>query len=140
MVKKLLLISLLCTLGGCASMQSLPFMGPPPVSAPATPVFFQPFSAALDAPALSTIASVAKTVTADPNARVVVTGAADGIGSARANKYLSETRAQVVTDALIADGVSASRIKTRSVAVAAPGAPPSLASQAGRRALIEIRG
>jgi len=133
-MRKLMMISVLYGLVGCAA---LPGMGPPAASSPATPVFFQPFSAALDAPALSTISSAAQEAQAEPDARVVVTGAADPVGSAKANKYLSETRAQVVADALVADGVPRGRIKLRAAgAVQSPGG----STQAGRRALIQIEG
>ena len=57
--------------------------------------------------AAKTIAAAAKAALADPAAPVVVTGAADTVGSALANKYMSEARAQVVSDALVADGVAA---------------------------------
>jgi outer membrane protein OmpA-like peptidoglycan-associated protein len=136
-MKKLMMISVLGLLVGCAELPALPGMGPKAASTPATPVFFQPFSAALDQPALSTIASAAQEAQAQPGSRVVVTGAADGVGSPKANKYLSETRAQVVADALVADGVARGRIKLRAAgAVEAPGG----AAQAGRRALIQIEG
>ncbi|HTQ72641.1 MAG TPA: OmpA family protein [Acidocella sp.] len=133
-MKKLLFVSLLAGLGGCASLQAPP--GPPP---PASPVFFQPFSAAFDQPALVTIASVAKAANAQPDEPVTVIGAADSVGGALANKYLSETRAQVVADQLVADGVAQDRLRihargTIQSAQVAPGAP----AQAARRVLIII--
>ncbi len=133
-MRKLLLVSMLAVLGGCASLDAP--QGPPP---PATPVFFQPFSAALDQPALDAIASVAKAANAQPDMPVKVIGAADSVGSALANKYLSETRAQVVADQLAADGVAQDRLRVhargtiQSVQVAS-GAP----AQAARRVLIII--
>ena len=130
-MKKFLTISLLCGLVGCVS-------SPPP--GPATPVFFQPFSAALDESALTAIASAAKEANQQPEARVTVTGAADSVGSIQANKYLSETRAQVVADALVSDGVSADRIHVRGVGIAlAPGAVGTSA-QSARRVLVQIGG
>ena len=134
-MKKFLMISVLYGLSGCAS---LPFMGPPASTAPATPVFFQTFSAALDQSAISTIASAAKTANQKPNARITVIGAADGVGSARANKYLSETRAQVVADALVADGVAAERIHIRGMGIAPSAVAAGTPAQSSRRVLIEI--
>jgi outer membrane protein OmpA-like peptidoglycan-associated protein len=143
-MRKTILFSLLSTslaLTGCAD---LPGMGVPPTPmTPATPVFFQSFSAALDEAALTTIAAAAKAANAEPDARVTVIGAADTVGSMKANKYLSETRAQVVSDALVADGVAQSRIKIKAVGeVATPTADgtPGTPAQAGRRVLISISG
>jgi len=134
-MRKFIAISVLCGLVGCAELPAMPFYGPPAASTPATPVFFQPFSAALDQPALATIASAAQEAKAKPDARVLVTGAADSVGSSKANKYLSETRAQVVADALVADGVARGRIHLRAAGeVSAPGSY----TQVARRALIQI--
>ena len=135
-MKKLLILGILTGLGGCASMEAPP--GPPP---PATPVFFQPFSAALDQSALETIATAAKAANATPEAPVTVIGAADSVGSVLANKYLSETRAQVVADQLAADGVAQDRLRIHARGIIqpkfdAPGTPV----QAARRVLIEIGG
>ncbi len=135
-MKKLLILSMLAGLGGCASMEAP--SGPMP---PATPVFFQPFSAALDQPALDAIAAAAKAANAQPDAPVTVVGAADSVGSELANKYLSETRAQVVADQLVADGVAQERLNIRGrgmiqPTIVASGTPV----QAARRVLIEIGG
>jgi len=91
----------------------------PAASAPAPDgrfvVFFQEWSAALDAPAQAVIATAAKAALADPKASVLVSGTADPIGSARANELVSALRAQMVTDALIAAGVPAERISQRAL-------------------------
>jgi outer membrane protein OmpA-like peptidoglycan-associated protein len=128
------MISLLCGVSGCAS---LPFMGPRPASTPATPIFFQPASAALDQPALSSIESAAEAAQARPGAPVYVTGAADSIGPAAANQSLSQARAQAVAAALAADGVAATRIHTDWIGESAAPAPDSR-TQAARRVLIRI--
>ena len=110
------------------------------LAAPAAyPVFFQPWSAAIDSNAASTIKLAAKAALADPAAPVVVTGAADTVGSLAANRDIAQTRAQVVSDALVADGVPESRITVvSSGAVAAPGAPPGSYAQFSRRVLIKV--
>jgi outer membrane protein OmpA-like peptidoglycan-associated protein len=101
-------------------------------------VFFQPFSAALDAPALTTIASVAQEAKEKPGTRVTVTGAADSVGSSKANKDLSQTRAQVVADALVSDGVAPGRIHTRAIGIAPSHAAYGTPAQYARRALIQV--
>lgn len=135
-MKKILIISALAALGGCASMEAPP--GPP---LPATPVFFQPFSAALDEPALNAIANAAKAANAQPDAPVTVIGAADSVGSVLANKYLSETRAQVVADQLAADGVAQDRLHIQARGIIYPSnTATGTPVQAARRVLIEIGG
>lgn len=136
-MKKILLVSVLWGLAGCASV---PFIHPSPITTPATPVFFQPFSAALDQPALTTIAAVAAAANQQPSARIYVTGAADSTGSSKANKYLSETRAQVVADALVSDGIAHSRIHVRAIGVAPAPGPTGTPAQSARRVLIQIAG
>jgi len=134
-MKRLLSVTVMVALAGCAAMT------PPASLPPATPVFFQPWSAALDDHAISTIASAAQAAQASPTARVVVTGAADSTGSAQANKYISKARAQIVADQLVADGVAQERIKVRSVGVvtAAP-IPTGTPAQFSRRVLIQVEG
>lgn len=82
----------------------------PPQDGTRAPVFFQSWSAALDAPAQKAIAHVAKGVQAGEGGQVWVIGYADLTGSEAANRLLSQTRAQVVTDQLLQDGVPANRI------------------------------
>ncbi|SHE46143.1 OmpA family protein [Acidocella aminolytica] len=135
-MKKLLAFSMLVGLGGCASMGA-----PPSPLPPATPVFFQPFSAALDQAALNAIATAAKAASAQPNAPVVVVGAADSVGSKLANKYLSETRAQVVADQLVADGVAQDRLHIHAEGMIYPKTEtPGTPAQGARRVLIQIGG
>jgi outer membrane protein OmpA-like peptidoglycan-associated protein len=132
-MKKILFLSVLAGLGGCANT--------PRITSPAIPVFFQPFSAALDQPALDTIASAAKTASAQPNYRVVVIGAADSVGSELANKYLSQTRAQVVADQLVADGVAQSRLRIYGRGMIQPtDGTPGTPVQGARRVLIAVGG
>jgi outer membrane protein OmpA-like peptidoglycan-associated protein len=109
------------------------------VPASSYPVFFQPWSAAIDANASSTIAIAAKTAVANPTYPVVVTGSADTVGGEAANKDMALTRAQVVADALAADGVSASRIAIVSTgSISSPGTAPGSFAQFSRRVLIQV--
>jgi outer membrane protein OmpA-like peptidoglycan-associated protein len=105
----------------------------------AFPVFFQPWSAAIDANASSTIAIAAKAALANPTLSVIVTGSTDTAGGATANKDLGLTRAQVVADALSHDGVPADRIAVVSAgSVPAPGMDAGSLAQFSRRVLIRI--
>jgi cytochrome c oxidase subunit 2 len=83
-------------------------------SAPTPPhriiVFFQEWSAAIDQPAAGAITEAAQWAKDHPADAIKVTGYADPTGSAAANDYMSHTRAQVVADQLVTDGVDRSRI------------------------------
>ncbi len=134
-MKRLLSMTVLVALAGCAP--TIPPGGLPP----ATPVFFEPWSAALDDHAIAAIATAAQGAQATPTAEVVVTGAADSTGSAQANIYISETRAQMVADQLAADGVARERIKVRGVGVvSASPIPAGMPAQFSRRVLIQVEG
>jgi outer membrane protein OmpA-like peptidoglycan-associated protein len=125
-----LAFAIIATIGASASAQT-------PTSS--YPVFFQPWSAALDANASRTIAIAAKTAVANPSYPVVVTGSADTVGSIAANKDMALTRAQVVADALAAAGVASSRIAVVSTgSISAPGAAPGSYAQFSRRVLIQV--
>ncbi len=125
-----LAFALIAATGGSAFAQS-------PTSS--YPVFFQPWSAAIDANAAKTIAIAAKTAAANPTYPVVVTGSADTVGGAQANKDMALTRAQVVADALAADGVAESRIAVVSTgAISSPGSTPGSYAQFSRRVLIQV--
>ncbi len=141
-MRKILMFSLLAALTGCAGMMQSADQSPPPIpTTPDTPVFFQQWSARLDDAALTTIATAAAAANKLPNAPIIVSGAADTVGSQTANADLSLTRAQVVADQLVADGVAKSRITTKAVGeVAAPGIPSDMPAQFSRRALIHIVG
>ena len=122
--KRLLLLCAL--LGGCAVM--------PPSGAPRQVVFFQTWSAALDPAALQVVADAAQTLKANPQDHVWVYGYADPLGSVAANKLISATRAQVVTDQLVTDGVALGRIEQRGRGET--GSEPT--EQASRRVVLTI--
>lgn len=133
-MKRRIVFASLLTLAGLAA-SPLPAMA----KAKAFPIFFQPWSAAIGDTASQTIKAAAKAALADPNAPVRVTGAADTVGGRLANKYMSETRAQVVADALVADGIAKSRIRIDALgATLGPGAAPKSYDQFSRRVLIQV--
>jgi len=103
------------------------------------PVFFQPWSAAIDANGTSTIKIAAKFAVAHPLLPVIVTGSADTVGGEESNKDMAQVRAQVVADALVADGVARSRIALVSTGeLSSPGVAPGSFAQFSRRVLIKV--
>ena len=73
-------------------------------------VYFQERSAQLDVQARGLVAEAAKRANDEPGVPVEVIGYTDSAGSPPADFLLSKQRAQVVADALAADGVAASRL------------------------------
>lgn len=130
-MKKIVVIALLATLGGCASWDATPT--PPP----STPIFFKPQSVSLDQNALSTIALMAKAANAKPDKPVVIVGTSENKGDAAMSEALSEKRAQTVAAQLEADGVSKDRLRV--YGAGAVDVPKGLnAAQGARRVLISI--
>jgi outer membrane protein OmpA-like peptidoglycan-associated protein len=100
MIRRMIALAVLLALASC---------GPP--AGQRYVVFFQEWSAQLDDAAKSAISAAAERVRSHPADPVFVIGFADPEGSPPANKAMSATRAQVVTDALMADGVTRDRIQ-----------------------------
>jgi OOP family OmpA-OmpF porin len=99
-------------------------------------VFFQEWSAALDPAAIGVVSGAEQFAKDHPAAVVKVNGYADPQGSAAANDYMSLTRAQVVADRLVADGLDRARI-----VLGTHGATDfTLTSQESRRVEIAIGG
>jgi outer membrane protein OmpA-like peptidoglycan-associated protein len=93
---------LLLALSSCAMM--------PASQAPSYVVFFTEHSTALDPAASQVIAQAADAARATPAATVRVIGYTDSVGIPSADVVLSQQRAAIVAQTLIADGVAASRI------------------------------
>jgi outer membrane protein OmpA-like peptidoglycan-associated protein len=132
-MRRFLILGAIMALSACADMSSPPLA----TTAPATPVFFQPYSVALDKPALDAIAAAAVTAAERPEARIIVLGAADAGGNTQANILLSKTRARIVADQLIADGVGPGRIRARGLGEESA---PEASAQSARRVVIRIEG
>ena len=73
-------------------------------------VFFTLFSAQLDTPAQASVAEAAAAAKQHPGSVVHVVGFGDPQNNAQAAVDLSQQRAQVVSDLLVADGVPAESI------------------------------
>lgn len=97
--------ALLLGLAGCAA--------PIRETTPSYVVFFTAFSADLDEPARQVITQAAQAAQASSDRLVRVEGYADSDGSTEANRILSQLRAQVVADALIARNITRDRIVLR---------------------------
>ena len=125
-MRRVPLLLLLLALSACS------LFGP---SGPHYVVFFKERSAQLDAPARGVIAQVARRANAAPAAPVEVRGYTDSAGSPQADVSLSRERAQVVVDALAAQGVAANRLVRKGQGQT--GANPGIAS---RRVEITVGG
>jgi outer membrane protein OmpA-like peptidoglycan-associated protein len=96
-------------------------------------VFFTSWSALIDHPAHDTVASAAAAAIKS-KATVRVTGYASTVGSAEANKLLSELRGQIVVDELVSDGVDAKQITLTAAGATSYMSDP----QEARRVKIEV--
>ena len=124
-MRRLWVLGLLLAIGACAA--------PPPASQVLV-VYFQEWSADLDDSAQAIVKSAATWANSNPAAPVAVIGYADPEGSPQANRDISRTRARVVADTLIADGVAKQR-----VTVTAHGAIDfAMSSQESRRVTISL--
>lgn len=114
MLKKLfILIVAASALGACDdSSQPTATTAPAPVAPPSFMTFFDLGSTKLSDQDKTTVSQAAQVYKSRANARVTVTGYADTVGSPAANLQLSQRRATVVKDALVAAGVPATAITT----------------------------
>jgi OOP family OmpA-OmpF porin len=100
-------------LAACADQGSPPVAAAAPEMAGAWyQVFFDTDKADLSPRGQLIVSKVAEVVTKNDNVRVTVIGRTDRAGTATANMALSERRAELVRDALIAAGVPSARIDT----------------------------
>lgn len=91
----------------------------PPVPAPtadvptdrAFVVFFEPWSAAIQPPAMEGLERVVQIAREHARQGVLVVGYTDPRGSSQANRLLSQLRAQMVRDTLVEKGLPANRIR-----------------------------
>ena len=123
-MRSMIAAAALLTLSAC-TMTSTP-------SVPYT-VFFSKDSADIATDAAGIIAQAAAAAKAAPAAHVTVLGYTGNAGSAAADMQLSQRRAQAVADALVADGIPATRITQQG-----RGQTGENPSEANRRVDIEI--
>lgn len=146
MRRAVLLATLLC-FAGCAGPSGAASQATAPASSATTGnvatsdaathnfvVFFESWSVGLQPAAIATIGTAARAANAEANTPVSVTGYADPTGGKEVNLLLSETRAQMVIDQLIADGVAAARIHRHARGIVGY----TLTTQESRRAVIAV--
>ena len=117
---------LLAGLSACSSVA--------PVNGQRFVVYFEQWSAGISPGAQQAIDAAAARAKQTGDKPVLVQAFADPTGSKQANIYLTETRAQMVADALAAAGVAPSRIEQQ--AQGATGPVPDL--QASRRVVVTV--
>jgi len=78
---------------------------------PRAVVFFESWSAQLNAPARKAIQTAADWAKQHPSESLTVIGYASTIGSKPANDLLSRLRSQIVSDTLVEDGVPPAQIR-----------------------------
>lgn len=111
-MRRLAALGLMLVLGGCAVLQSF---GTPAGQGHKFIIFFQAFSANLDEAGNGAIKAAAASALRHPEVPVTVAGYASPIGTAQANADLSRSRAQVVADGLVSNGVPRDRIHRRAL-------------------------
>jgi peptidoglycan-associated lipoprotein len=110
--RPLLAVVGLAMLAACADQGSPPAAAAPQLAGAWYQVFFDTDQADLSPRGQLIVNKVAEVVRTNDEVRVTVIGRADRAGTAAANMALSERRAELVRDALIAAGVPAARIDT----------------------------
>ena len=110
--RPLLAVVGLAMLAACADQGSPPAAAAPQLAGAWYQVFFDTDKADLSPRGQLIVNKVADVVRNNNEVRVTVIGRTDRAGTAAANMALSERRAELVRDALIAAGVPAARIDT----------------------------
>lgn len=110
--RPLLAVVGLAMLAACADQGSPPAAAAPQLAGAWYQVFFDTDQADLSPRGQLIVNKVAEVVRTNDEVRVTVIGRTDRAGTAAANMALSERRAELVRDALIAAGVPAARIDT----------------------------
>jgi len=110
--RPLLAVVGLAMLAACADQGSPPAAAAPQLAGAWYQVFFDTDKADLSPRGQLIVSKVADVVRTNNEVRVTVIGRTDRAGTAAANMALSERRAELVRDALIAAGVPAARIDT----------------------------
>ncbi len=97
-----------------------------PASAPeAAKLYFDSGKAGLGADATAALQSIIDFATANPGARIAISGFHDATGSAAANAELAKNRAKAVREALKAAGISQDRIEMRKPEMTEGGSDPA---------------
>lgn len=102
-------------------------------------VIFKSNSDELDASSNESLDQAVKTLQTNPDVRVIVAGHTDSRGDARYNLALSEKRARIVRDYLIARGVESSRLSARGYGETEPVASNETATGRAMNRRVELR-
>lgn len=108
-MRRCLFLALLLLLAACQA----PTQRTEAARVPVPVVFFTEDSAALSEEARAVIAEAAALALANPSLPVTVLGFAGPAGSVAFNQALSDARARIVADTLVAEGVPTGRISIR---------------------------
>src|SRR5690606_15983797 len=92
----------------------------------------------LRAEARSNLQKVVDFVQQNPGSDVLIEGHTDSQGSANLNQALSQRRAEAVRDALVQEGVDASRLRARGVGADRPVADNATAAGRAENRRVEI--
>jgi len=107
--------------------------------APGVPsIFFEGSSSELPAAALKEIEEIASFMREHRKLRLIVEGHTDSTGSESQNYRIGLKRAEAVKDALVREGISASRIQTTSFGETRPIAPEDDEEKRGRNRRVEL--
>jgi outer membrane protein OmpA-like peptidoglycan-associated protein len=101
-------------------------------------VLFQTGSANLASGAERTLSRVAQLLKEYPDRSILVEGHTDDVGNTAYNEQLSRQRAQSVTDALVKDGVPATRFQVRGLGESAPSVPNTDTASRQQNRRVEI--
>ncbi len=104
-------LGMILAMAGCAELH----LGSPAGQGQKFVIFFQPWSANIDDQGQAAVKAAADSAKYHSTVPVTVAGFASPIGTTQANADLAKTRAQVVSDALVSNGVSADRIKRKAL-------------------------
>lgn len=99
-MRAMLFAALLLLNTAAARAQDAPFL-----------LFFEPWSANLNAQAQEVVTNLVARAKAAPDRLIVITGYADPTGSAEANAAISMLRSTLVRDALVEAGIPEARIR-----------------------------
>ena len=128
-------------MAGCATMHAHPAAPAPTTGTKLAEIdgtSFDSSKARLNESAMTQVASVAQTMQQHPDLKVAVNGYADASGRPKTNQRLSERRARMVADALVAKGVPVDHLSVRGYGEAHPVADNATPAGRSKNRRVEI--